>query len=71
MKKILKYMASGDGRTVRFLGGSLITAMGLFVSPVLVVIGLLPFFTALFDVCLLAPMFKLPFEGEKLRDELE
>lgn len=71
MKNVLKYVSSRNGRTARFLIGSVIVAMGLFVSPVLVVIGLLPLFAAIFDVCVLAPLFKLPFEGEKLRDALE
>jgi len=71
MKNILKYVSSRNGRTVRFLIGSVIVAMGLFVSPILLVVGLLPLFAAIFDVCVLAPLFKFPFEGEKLRDALE
>lgn len=71
MKNILKYISSRNGRTARFLIGSVMVAMGLFVSPVLVVVGLLPLFAAIFDVCVLAPLFKLPFEGERLRDALE
>ncbi len=68
--KVFKFLSSQNGRTAKFLGGALISAAGLFVSPVLVVIGLLPLFASIFDVCILAPFFKLPFEGEKLRDAL-
>ncbi len=70
MRKVFKYLSSSNGRTIRFLAGSLISSIGLFVSPALVVIGLLPFFAAVFDFCIFAPFFKLPFEGEKLRDLL-
>lgn len=69
--KIIKRLSSRDGRTLRFLSGAFITSAGLFVSPLMVVVGLLPLFTAVFDVCVLAPIFKLPFEGESLRGELE
>ena len=70
MINLLKYLASGNGRTARFIGGSVISAAGLFVSPALIAIGLLPLFTSIFDVCVLAPFLKLPFEGEKLREAL-
>lgn len=70
MKKIFTYLSSANGRTARFIGGSIISAIGLFVSPVLVAIGLLPLFAAVFDFCIFAPFFKLPFEGEKLREVL-
>jgi hypothetical protein len=70
MNKMLKYLSSTNGRTARFIGGAIISAAGLFISPILVVIGFLPLFAAIFDVCVIAPFFKLPFEGEKLRDAL-
>jgi len=70
MRNLFKYLSSSNGRTIRFIGGSLISSVGLFISPILVVIGLLPFFAAVFDLCFLAPFFKLPLEGEKLRDLL-
>jgi hypothetical protein len=69
MKNIFKYLSSTNGRTVRFISGAIIVSAGLFVSPVLIVLGLLPLFAAIFDVCIFAPLFKLPFEGEKLRDQ--
>lgn len=70
MMGILKYLSSKDGRTIRFIASAVIIAAGLFVSPLLVIVGLTPFLAAIFDVCVLAPIFKLPFEGEKLRDAL-
>ena len=70
MINVLKYLSSSDGRTMRFLGGAVLMSAGLFVSPILVVIGLLPFLASIMDFCVLAPFFKLPFEGEKLRDTL-
>lgn len=68
--KILKYLSSGDGRTVRFLAGAVLMSSGLFISPVLVIVGLLPFLAASLDFCVIASFFKLPVEGEKLRDVL-
>jgi hypothetical protein len=70
MKNIFKYLSSTNGRTMKFISGAVIVSAGLFVSPTLVVLGLLPLFAAIFDVCIFAPLFKLPFEGEKLRDML-
>jgi len=71
MKKMFIYMASSNGRTSKFIAGAVIVSAGLFVSPIMIIVGLIPLFAAVFDVCVLAPFFKLPFEGEKLRDELE
>ena len=71
MIKLIKYLSSTDGRNIKFIGGAIIAAAGLFVSPVLVIIGLLPLFAAVFDFCIIASLFKLPFEGERLRDILK
>jgi hypothetical protein len=68
MKNIFRYLSATNGRTARFILGAVIVSAGLFVSPTMVIIGLLPLFAATFDVCIFAPLFKLPFEGEKLRD---
>jgi len=70
MNNVFKYLSSTNGRTTRFISGAVMVSAGLFVSPTLVVIGFLPLFAAIFDVCIFAPLFKLPFEGEKLRDLL-
>lgn len=69
--KIIKYLSSKNGNTAKFIFGSVVSASGLFISPVLVVIGLIPLLTAWFDVCLVAPIFKLPFEGEELRNKYQ
>lgn len=63
-------MSSESGRTARFIGGAVVSAAGLFISPIMVAVGLIPLFAAIFDVYVLAPFFKLPFEGEKLRNAL-
>ena len=71
MKKIFRYLSSTNGRNVKFISGAIISAAGLFVSPLLVIIGLLPLIASIFDFCVFAPLFKLPFEGEKLREALK
>ena len=71
MIKIITYLSSTDGRNVKFISGAIIAAAGLFVSPLLVTIGLIPVFAAVFDLCIFAPFLKLPFEGDKLRNALK
>lgn len=70
MKKVFIFLSSSNGRTARFITGSVISAVGLFTSPLLVAVGLVPFLAAIFDFCVFAPLFKLPFEGKKLREAL-
>jgi hypothetical protein len=50
MKKIFGFLSSTSGRTAKFMLGALIVSAGLFTSPTLVVIGLLPLSAAFFDV---------------------
>ncbi len=41
------------------------------VGAVVAVIGLVPFFAGVFDWCVLAPLFGLPFIGERLRQAVD
>lgn len=71
MRKIIKNISSTGGRNAKFIGGAIISSAGLFISPILVVVGILPLLTAIFDLCIIAPIFGLPPEGEKLREILK
>jgi serine/threonine protein kinase len=73
-KPFIIFLASGNGRIIRFIVGVSLVIMGLFVvsnpmwiAYVLLVIGLVPLLAAIFDVCIFAPLFSLPFDGKKLR----
>lgn len=72
--KVLEFLGSSTGRIVRGLAGVLIIALGYFLSAgawqwVLILVGLVPLAAGLFDFCLFAPLFGLPFLGEKLRNK--
>lgn len=72
MKGTWKFLASGTGRIVRIVVGAVLVVLGFFINPtwlgiVLVVIGLVPLLAGIFDVCVFAPLFGLPFNGKKLR----
>lgn len=73
--KIFEFLGSTAGRWVRGIAGLILIALGLwFVSGtwgwVLIVVGLLPLAAGLFDFCVFAPLFGLPFIGDKLRSRL-
>jgi hypothetical protein len=60
---------------VRSLAGLILIALGIWGVTgiwqwILIIIGLVPLAAGLFDFCLFAPLFSLPFIGERLRDKL-
>ncbi|MFZ1248990.1 MAG: DUF2202 domain-containing protein [Candidatus Saccharimonadales bacterium] len=69
---VIKFLASQSGRLLRGgLGVAVITLTHLFLSEQLLItiltgIGLLLLFGAIFDVCLLAGLYKKPISGAKL-----
>lgn len=70
--EILKSLSSPAGRVIRTIAGIALIVVGLFVIQgtgglILGVIGLVPLAAGVFDVCLLAPLFKAPIEGPKIR----
>jgi hypothetical protein len=72
MNSVMKFLASGTGRIVRIVVGVVLVVLGFFINPtwlgiILVVIGLVPLLAGIFDVCVFAPLFKLPFSGKKIR----
>jgi hypothetical protein len=76
MEPFFSFLASPLGRVVRFFAGAALILVGLLVvegvwSWVLVIVGLVPLLAGLFDVCVFAPLARLPFVGSRLRQELE
>lgn len=73
--KIFEFLGSGTGRLVRALAGIVIIVLGflLGVGPwqwIIPLIGLVPLAAGVFDFCLFAPLFGLPFVGDRLRETL-
>ena len=75
MDQVFGFLASSAGRFVRAAAGLILIALGIwFVAGVwqwvLIIVGVFPLAAGVFDFCLFAPLFGLPFSGERLRDEL-
>ena len=68
------FMSSGFGRALRVVAGIALIAVGVVLATggtnvalgiVLAVVGLVPFFAGLANVCVFAPLFGGPFSGNK------
>lgn len=75
MDGILGFLASVTGRWVRLIAGLVLVLLGVWLvkgvwSWVLIIVGLVPYAGGVFDVCFIAPLFKLPFQGKALRKKL-
>jgi hypothetical protein len=75
MKTWFRFLASSTGRLVRALVGLALVAIGAWLAPgapgwIVALVGLVPLAAGLFDWCVLAPLFGLPFSGWRLRVEL-
>jgi hypothetical protein len=64
-----EFLASSAGRLVRAAAGAILIALGIW-GWVLIIIGLVPLAAGIFDFCVFAPLFGLPFVGETLRRRL-
>ncbi len=76
MYPFFRFIASSAGRGLRILAGLLLILVGVgLIHGVLgvgiAIIGLVPLLAGLFDWCVLAPLFRLPFVGERLRHSVE
>ncbi|MFW5748683.1 MAG: YgaP family membrane protein [Chloroflexota bacterium] len=74
MRDVAGFLASTTGRVVRGVAGVILIALGLLVLDqplglIVAVIGLVPLAAGVFDFCLLAPLFGLPFQGKGVRQE--
>jgi hypothetical protein len=77
MKGTMKFLASRNGRIVRIVVGAALVLVGVFAFPktdqfnwamlILIIVGLVPLLAGIFDKCVFAPLFGLPFDGKKLR----
>lgn len=72
MNDFFRFLASFQGRIIRIVAGILLAFWGIFTGGViLLVIGIIPLAAGIFDKCVFAPIFKLPFDGPALRKALE
>ncbi|MGD8475403.1 MAG: DUF2892 domain-containing protein [Anaerolineae bacterium] len=76
MKAIFRFLASSAGRLVRAVAGLILIVVGIAVVGgtvgwILAIVGLVPLAAGVFDRCVFAPLFGLPFAGPSLRQTLE
>jgi hypothetical protein len=72
MNAFFRFMASPAGRLLRIVAGVILIVAGLVWIHgaggwILAVIGLVPLAAGVFDWCVMALLFGLPFAGERLR----
>ncbi len=70
---ILRFLGSQPGRIVRIVAGLALIATGVLAGGawlVLAVVGLLPLAAGVFDLCVLGPLFHLPFIGPRFRQAM-
>lgn len=69
--KFSQFMANPVGRIIRVLAGAVLIAVGIAMKStggyVLAVVGALPLAAGVFDVCIFAPLFGMPFTGRAIR----
>ena len=69
--KFPQFMATPMGRIIRVVAGAVLIAIGIAMKStggyVLAIFGALPLATGIFDVCIFAPLFKMPFAGKAIR----
>lgn len=68
---VLRFLGSTPGRVVRGAAGLFLIALGLALGGgwiAIAIVGVVPLAAGVFDFCLLAPLFHLPFAGKALRD---
>ena len=70
--KFSKFMASSTGRLLRIVVGLVLVYVGFFVVKHIVgyiigIVGLVPLLAGIFDFCVFAPLFGMPFSGKAIR----
>lgn len=76
MNAFFRFLASPAGRVTRIIAGLALILIGLLVLKgiggwILAIVGLVPLAAGLFDRCVFAPLFGLPFVGPRLREALQ
>jgi hypothetical protein len=76
MTGVFRFLASSWGRLTRIVAGLVLIAIGIWLAQgagrwILIIVGLVPLLAGVFDLCVFAPLFRLPFVGPALRRALE
>jgi type IV secretory pathway VirB2 component (pilin) len=76
MNGLFRFLASSSGRAARIVAGIVLILVGLIwiqgtLGWIVAVIGLVPLLAGVFDKCVFAPLFGLPFAGPRLRSALD
>jgi hypothetical protein len=76
MHALFAFLGGTNGRVVRALAGLALILIGLLLVQgaggwILAIIGLAPLAAGVFDFCIFAPLFGLPFLGPSLRKKLD
>ncbi len=71
-----RFMATGVGRGMRIVAGAALIAIGLLRvrggrGGLLAFVGMVPLLAGTFDVCVLAPLLRVPFKGSDVRLNIE
>jgi hypothetical protein len=72
MDGLFRFLAGSAGRVTRAVAGLALIVIGLVVIRgvagwVVAIVGLVPLGAGMFDVCVFAPLFGMPFVGSSLR----
>jgi hypothetical protein len=76
MNAFFKFIASPAGRIIRVVAGLALILIGWLAVQglggwILAIVGLVPLAAGLFDWCVFAPLFGLPFVGPRLREAVQ
>jgi hypothetical protein len=76
MNAFFGFIAGTAGRAIRIVAGLALILVGLLAVGgvwgwILTIVGLVPLLAGLFDRCVFAPLFGLPFVGDRLRQALQ
>ena len=76
MKGFFRFIASPLGRFTRVVAGLILIGVGVWFAQgvgrwILIIVGLVPLVAGVFDWCVFAPLFRLPFVGAALRRAVE
>jgi len=76
VNEFFRFIAGPVGRLIRVIAGLALIVIGLWliqgvVGWILAMVGLVPLLAGLFDRCVFAPLFGLPFDGYRLRHDLD
>jgi hypothetical protein len=76
MNAFFRFIAGPMGRGIRAVAGFMLIVIGLALIQgtagwILAIVGLVPLGAAVFDKCVFAPLFGLPFAGPDLRRALK